>query len=548
MTGETHSRTTIPGYFTPEMEMPRKRERRRIYISIVGANGRVVAVQERGDAPGRARIRWIDDDGVYRYVPLRSLRLRDGRGREVGSAIEHAHVICAAASRARTEGADVKRAVLAKLSELGLLQCDESPPTPPLVIARGHDETAPLGGWLTLDEAFDVYFALGTGKYFVDSRQRRDEMTMRDDIFLVIPKATRVAEIRSVQYEQLWRKFAEFHYSGKQRRVRVGRPPKARGQNITTATTEAASATAGERLIDWGGLRHAERAVNTLNKLLALCARREYLHQDHAPPLPEKWRATLKVEWAQKAEEQEVHPNVVRPAERCHDAEDGARFFAALPEADPRLRLLLELFMLWRLGQALRVRRSDLDFTAGDFGALRCEGRGQKWGIYVWLTQWQRRILDGALRGYLARYEILYQVDPRNDYPLIPGGRINSRKDVLCYERLTASGLARMFLETEAAAGIVHEAGRRWYGLKRMAHTLLDELCHEDNRISGLLTGTSNGKDESDADRLVNSMSGHATASTREMYLNNTRPALWRRAIRVMEALRRALGATDHPI
>jgi hypothetical protein len=301
-------------------------------------------------------------------------------------------------------------------------------------------------------------------------------------------------------------------------------------------------------VIPWGGPRHAERAVTTLGKLLALCSSRDYLHQDHAPPLPEKWRSTLKIEWGKKAEEQHVRPKVVRPAERCHDAQEGASYFAALANADPRLRLLLELFVLWRLGQALRARRSDIDFAAGDFGAIRCEGRGQKLGVLVWFTKWQRQIVDEALCGYLARYEVRFQADPHNDYPLIPGDRINSRKDVLRDKPLTRSGLLRMFGETEAAAGVIHQDGRGWYGLKRLAHTLLDELSHGDKRIIGLLTGTSSGEGESEADRVANAMSGHATTSTREGYLNKTRPAVWRKAILVMEAIRRALGTTDHPV
>jgi hypothetical protein len=279
--------------------------------------------------------------------------------------------------------------------------------------------------------------------------------------------------------------------------------------------------------------------------LLALCSSRDYLHQDHAPPLPEKWRSTLKIEWGKKAEEQHVRPKVVRPAERCHDAQEGASYFAALANADPRLRLLLELFVLWRLGQAVRAMRSDIDFTVGDFGAIRCEGRGAKWGVFMWLTKWQRQILDEALGGYLARYEVLYQADPKNDYRLVPGDRINSRKDVLSQRPLTRSGLLRMFRETEKAARIIHRDGRGWNGLKRMAHTLLDELCHGDKRIAGLLTGTSDGKKDSEADRVANSLSGHATASTREGYLNNTRLVLWRRAMMVMDEVRRALGATD---
>jgi integrase len=525
--------------------MPRRRERRGIYISITGATGRAVAVQERPDAPGRARVRWIDDDGCYQYVPLRSLVLRDDHGREIPAAVEQAHVICAAASRARAAGEDIADAVRVKLGELGLLGCDGPPPLPIATAAAAAPATS---GRHTLAEVFDLYFAIGTGKYVTDSRQRRDEMGMRNDIFLVIPASTRVSDLRTAHYGMLWRGFAEFHYSGKLRRVRVGRPPSAKNDTSGTPSAEAERNHAAYRWIPWGGLRHAERAVNTLRKLLMFAVNEGHLQKERPPAMPEQWQSTLKSEWAKIAEKHKVRPVSVRPVDRRYDEHEGVSFFRALCNADPRLRLLLELFVLWRLGQALRVRRSDIDFAAGDFGAIRCEGRGQKWGIYVWLTQWQRQVLDDALGGYLARYEALYQADPLNDYPLIPGDRINSRKDVPGDEPLTESGLANMFLETEDAAGITHMDGRRWYGLRRLAMTLVDDLCYSDDRLYGLLTGTTRGKEESEADRTANAMSGHAATATRGIYVNGARPAVWRRAIAVMEAVRRALEEPNPPM
>ena len=45
-----------------------------------------------------------------------------------------------------------------------------------------------------------------------------------------------------------------------------------------------------------------------------------------------------------------------------HAVDEVAALFAALPQADPRLRLLVELAAELRAGQAVRARRTDLTF------------------------------------------------------------------------------------------------------------------------------------------------------------------------------------------
>lgn len=527
--------------------MPRRREYKGIYISIRGTNGRAVAVQERGDAPGRARVRWIGDDGRYCYVPLRSLALRDEEGREIETAVEHAHNICAAASRARTAGADVEHAVTMKLAELGLLGGDGPSPVlrPPIspTIAAGNDERA-----VTLGEAFESYFALGTGQYADDSRQRHDEHGMRDDIFLVFSEATPVSAIQTDHFQQLWRECARLHFSGKRRFVRVGRPPSNRRGTSERPSTDANDARAGVHSIQWGGPRHAERTVNTLRKLIAFCARIGVLKRGDAPLMPERWKSKLKEEWAEAAKRRGAIPVVMRPVRLRHEPEEGAKLFHALCNADPRLRLELELFLLWRLGQGRLVHRADVDLTIGDFGVIHCAGRVLKWGTVVWMTEWQRWVLDDALSGFLAKYEAAYRAGTLTNYPLIPGGRLNSRKATLTVAPLSRSGLRDLFNDAEAVADVAHKAGRGWYGIKRLAIRTMAKLCSGDPQLRGLLMGVDALKEDSTMDRLQNSLTGHSSTSTRQIYLELDEPDLWRRAILVVEAVRRKLGGDTHPV
>jgi hypothetical protein len=65
--------------------------------------------------------------------------------------------------------------------------------------------------------------------------------------------------------------------------------------------------------------------------------------------------------------------------------EEVAAIFAALPQGDPRLRLLVELAAELRARQAVRARRSDLHLTGGGFalGRFIVRGAGKKLGEIV---------------------------------------------------------------------------------------------------------------------------------------------------------------------
>jgi hypothetical protein len=101
----------------------------------------------------------------------------------------------------------------------------------------------------------------------------------------------------------------------------------------------------------------------------------------------------------------------------------------AMLTVDPRTELAVEVGAELRLGQVLRVMRSELDLTARDlapygtpYGKLKVRGRGKKGGETIVLTLEQRAAIDRSLAGYLSDLEAQY--DPENkktDYCLFVG-------------------------------------------------------------------------------------------------------------------------------
>jgi integrase len=103
----------------------------------------------------------------------------------------------------------------------------------------------------------------------------------------------------------------------------------------------------------------------------------------------------------------------------------GAEFRALLATAgrvDPRWDLLLTLGAEYRLGQVVRVRRSEVD-RAKALVVIR--GKGKKRGVTIALTRVQRETLEHALTvGHLAGLEAAYEAQEIVDYPLFPGRKL----------------------------------------------------------------------------------------------------------------------------
>ena len=230
---------------------------------------------------------------------------------------------------------------------------------------------------------------------------------------------------------------------------------------------------------------------------IASWLRQEGLIPDTAAVPKPRWKVRLREEWrALTGHRVEVN----RPR---HDVDEVAAIFAALPQADPRLRLLIELAAELRAGQAVRAKRSDLILDAvGGFGLGRfiVHGNGKKHGEIVDLHPELRALVDEVLStGYLAEAEAAFQRGEIPDYYLFPGGKLQrgsvplSRATAGCLSDWTLRGL---FKALEAIAGIPHKKGRALYGLRRQATDLAPEFAQDA--------------------QVLNRISGHADSATRE--------------------------------
>jgi integrase len=207
-----------------------------------------------------------------------------------------------------------------------------------------------------------------------------------------------------------------------------------------------------------------------------------------------------------------------------------AAIFAALPRADPRLRLLVELAAELRAGQAVRAKRSDsvLD-PVGGFGLGRfvVHGSGKKHGEIVDLHPELRTLVDAVLStGYLADAEAALRRGELVDYYLFPAGRMKEGRALV--ERCTTQPLGStairdMFRALEADAGVEHQQGRSFYGLRRQATDLAPEF-------------------EQDA-RVLNRLTGHLDSATRErVYQDPHNERVRARAAETRRRMRQHLG------
>jgi hypothetical protein len=239
---------------------------------------------------------------------------------------------------------------------------------------------------------------------------------------------------------------------------------------------------------DGRGARTAEYMCDMLYGVASWLRQEELIPETAALP-KRNWKVRLKQEW------QALTGSVVKPKRPRHAVEEVAAIFAALPSADPRLRLLVELAAELRAGQAVRARRSDLILEpVGGYGLGRfvVHGRGKKHGEVVDLHPELRALVDEVLSaGYLADAEAAFSRGEVPDYFLFPAGRLKAGRALV--ERATRQPLGPtairdMFRALEKAAGVEHQEGRSFYGLRRQATDLAPEFA-QDARVLNRLTG-----------------------------------------------------------
>lgn len=238
----------------------------------------------------------------------------------------------------------------------------------------------------------------------------------------------------------------------------------------------------------------------------------------------------------------------MQPSERAPaaPARSGRWIFASLehPDVDPRIALAIELGTEARLGQVIRLMRSQIDLSPiGAFGLGRMvvHGEGKKLGVTRDLTPEERAAIDRALSGYLKHLEDAYQRELREDYPMFPVGRLrfdvppsrrskSSRADAGSVRRAKPSvpnrpigkrGLLDLFRKLEEIADVTSVPGRGWYGIRRRATDVYEDY-------------------ETD-ERVLNDQTGHRSSDTRrEVYQEKEREEIRAKSARTRRRVREA--------
>ena len=277
---------------------------------------------------------------------------------------------------------------------------------------------------------------------------------------------------------------------------------------------------------DGSGAMAAEKTCVVLYAIASWLREEGLIPRTAALPRP-RWKVRLREEWRALTGHR---VQVKRPR---HDVDEVAAIFAALPQGDPRLRLLIELAAELRAGQAVRAKRSDLILeAAGGFGLGRfiVHGNGKKHGEIVDLHPELRTLVDAVLStGYLAEAEAAYQRGEIADYFLFPAGKLKGGS--VPVSRATAGYLSDctlrgLFKDLEALAGVPHLQGRALYGLRRQATDLAPEFA--------------------DDARVLNSISGHADSATRErIYQERENERVRAKAAKARRSMRAFLAEGD---
>lgn len=283
------------------------------------------------------------------------------------------------------------------------------------------------------------------------------------------------------------------------------------------------------RSVNGRGMRTAEYMCDVLYSI-ANWLREEGLIPERAAMPRKNWKARLREDWETLTG---VGPAVNRPRYSIHET---AALFRALPQADPRLALLLDLAAELRVGQALHARRTDLMLdAAGGFGIGQfvVHGRIKKPGETVDLHPELREQVDAALTsGYLAAAEAAYQAHAISNYYLFPSGRLKNGRATVeqCTDRvLGLTAIRKMFRALETRAGVEHRPGRGFYGLRRAATDLAPEFTSDS--------------------RVLNRLTGHLNSETRErVYQDRAHELVRARAATVRRDMRRYLNSQSAPI
>jgi integrase len=355
---------------------------------------------------------------------------------------------------------------------------------------------------LSLSEGFDLALDLVRGKYATKTRRWQAVHYARNVAERILGKNTLWTELSHSDLKQLGR----------------------------TLANEAVRKADGQKVL---GVRSAESTIDALLSVAAWLREESMLPATTLLPMP-KWRKKLKAEWAA------ITKTTVRPVRHRNTPEEMRALFKHVqhPDVDARFSLAFQIGGEQRIGQVIRCVRSDLELGSledsrlsigpGRFGILRVPSAGNKTTSPVMLNEADRKAIDAALVGYLSLYEDAYRNGRIHDFPLFPSGRLKKGKAKVS-ERptsLTRDAARKMFQQLEKIAGVEHVPGRGWYGTRRTATDLAEDL-------------------ESDQ-RVLNALSGHRDSRTRQtIYQDENRPEVLARAAQARSRLRAIIESTE---
>lgn len=308
-------------------------------------------------------------------------------------------------------------------------------------------------GTVTLDRGRALILDEKEGKYAGKDEWPKEVKRYWDIIVRILRGSTDMEQLKHAHYRKLWRTLAH--------------------ENVATGKH---------------GIRAAEMIVGALQSGVRWLQMEEWL-EGGAVPAP-NWVNQLREDWT-KITGNEIVP----PARPRHDKDEHAKLWEALPKADPRLRIAIEIGAELRLGQVPRSRRSDVRPHGGHVvGKVRVHGRGKKLGEDVVLSDDPRVVLSSAIAdGVLSDLEAAYQKGDLPDYLLVTGGFMAKGK-VQIKNALKPPGKKTMntwFHKLEALAGVKHAAGRAWYGLRRRGADDTEDAT-SDGRVQRKMGGWKN--------------------------------------------------------
>ena len=435
-----------------------------------GRRGASVTAYERADRGGTVWLRWGWGGGVPTQRAT-IIRLR------------------------RDDGTIDPQAEAAALAVLAVVEAALAAGKTPELALDGKPEPGDISDATTLREGFDFALRTPDGHYAEEDANWRQAQIYSADLCEILGAKTLWTSIREEHAQKVWRAYARWSVEGKTRKV------KQRG---------------GWQVFPKGGHDTARRAVWWLFRAADIVARER---GTRGPQPPRRWQSKLLEDWRR------ITSVKVEPARPRYTDAEVRKLMAVLPNADPRLRIAIEVGLEARLGQVTDATRLGLDIKkeAGvlGYGRLTVPDTEKKRASKIDLSKEQRALFDAAMAegGYLFSLETARLRGKIEDYPLFPAGVLRggvaSAKGAKPW---TSTGMRKAFLALEEAAGVEHVPDRGWYGLRRWAADRAEDL----------------EKDE----RALNTLTGHSHTSTRRGYQEREATGPRKKAAEVRAKLR----------